>query len=386
LKSNICPVCRRILGPAAPIDFEALLRTAINGDLRTLHRAHRQASCVATKAARDARADLGRIIAERLRSCRTLSEFSAAIVLAPLSEPAVLSLAKLRIDAGARQVCNLDGLITFVGSLEVLRNDTDGLTSVVDRAVMEAAQNVVPTLTLQHLIAGAADLGALWRHPGVDGQLLTICLQEALTSCIGSELTQDEARDFVSVVQILSDHEVIDESTEGYVASLFAARMSSLISSASLSDIDQVEADILPRLPRTRVWTDAATRICRDVERQTKVLRHLRASASTTTLGRRSGSRPGSACGSGGGIVSRGFRVDSLVRTMERIDADISSGIGAAELGQTSLPPVVALGVGRPGYQAVARAGGGPGREVQRKVQERRSPKHNRRSPLPLAC
>jgi len=385
LKSNVCPVCRRILGRAAPIDFEALLRTATGGDLRTLHRAHRQASGVATKEAREARAELARVVAERLRSCRTLSEFSAALVLAPLAEPSVLSLAKLRIDAGARQVCNLDGLLALVGSLQVLRNDTNGLTSVVDRALMEAAQNVVPALTLQQLVAGAADFGALWRHPGIDGQLLTICLQEALTSCIGSELTQDDAREFVSVVQILSAQKIIDESTEGYIASLFAARMSSLISSASLGDIDQVEADILPRLPRTSTWTDAATRICRDVERQVKVLRHLRASPMTSTaaLGRRSGSRPSSACGSGG-TVSRGFRVDTLVRSMERIDADISSELSVSEFGRTSLPPVAALGVGRPGHRAVAGVEGGSGRELQRKVQERRSPKHSRRSPLPL--
>lgn len=347
IKSKLCPVCRRALGPLAPIDFEALLRTAAEGDLGTLQRAYRRASSVPSAEAKRAKVTLTAYAIERLQLLRTLPEFSAALALLPLSEPTVLALAKQRIDAGARQVCNVAGLAVLVSELQGLREESAVLTPIVDRAVMEAAQRVVAGLSLRQLEVGAADLAEVWRQPGIDTQLLTFSLQEALTHSLDDEFTQDVARAFACAAKALTAKRLVDESTEGYVASLFAARMSSFISAASFGDVEQVEAEVLPRLPRTPAWREASLKILRDIERQTKVLRHIRSSASPLAS-------PLSASASASAPppsspqrhrslreAGRPGRVDAFAQEMVRIDAGIALGLGqGAPLGGP-LPPVV---------------------------------------------
>ena len=234
LKTRACPICRRSLPETPALDYASLAQKACaSGDLTLLQEAYRTVSSnnvsKKSKDALEARAVISSTLVQKLCDMN-LTELSAASMLLPFQEPVVLSATFDRLESLGGEVKSVLGLLRWVKESDSYRDASlsasFGLKYLVDRLSQEAAQRVLPTLTLVELQAFATELGQLLAHPGTDQTILCIYIQEALLRNLHEGFDHYVARDFVSAARALASEELLNESQEQYVVSVFASRLS----------------------------------------------------------------------------------------------------------------------------------------------------------------
>merc|ERR1711897_50120 len=102
------------------------------------------------------------------------------------------------------------------------------------RTLTMAVQRIVPALPPEQLRARAGDLARLRFELGVDGEILSFHLQEALLACLAEEFSSLVAKRFVFAVAALVAERLLEESLESYIAQVFSARAACFLTTASI--------------------------------------------------------------------------------------------------------------------------------------------------------
>eukprot|EP00931_Biecheleriopsis_adriatica_P063981 TRINITY_DN38855_c0_g1_i1.p1 TRINITY_DN38855_c0_g1~~TRINITY_DN38855_c0_g1_i1.p1 ORF type:complete len:421 (+),score=104.15 TRINITY_DN38855_c0_g1_i1:22-1263(+) len=270
LKSRACPMCRRPLPPPGPVDLAALLREAHSEDLTGLQQAYRMAEVASSPKAAEARRTIAESLAKKLEVL-DLTALAAEIALLPLEEPAVLAAASGCLKAASVGLQSLGALLGFVSEVSPLRAASFELRLNADKLLQDALQGLVPALSLAELEISVEDLRRLKSQPGVDDAIMSIHLQEALLRGLQG-FDGGAAQRFAGAARALAGEKLLDESQEVYIASVFAARLSCHLASASLQELDWIEESVLPLLPNGAAWTQAEAAVLRCVSRRAELL------------------------------------------------------------------------------------------------------------------
>mmetsp|Transcript_86973 Transcript_86973/g.153767 ORF Transcript_86973/g.153767 Transcript_86973/m.153767 type:complete len:441 (+) Transcript_86973:52-1374(+) len=269
LKNRDCPICRRHLPLPGPVDYALLARDAPTEDLAGLQQAYRTACDGSSPKAAQARASIAVAIAERIKAS-SFSALTASYWVLPLEEQKVLTAVSEHLkDAELNAVGNM---LTFAAEVEAWRSSSLELKLIADQRLREAAQQVLPALSLAAIDEGISELSQLNDLPAMDKAVMSLHLEEALLRNLQEEFDGIIARQFAGVSKALVLQRLLDESQECYLASMFAARLSCLLSCATLQELHWVEENVLPELPGDAAWTQAEAAVQRQLGRRVELL------------------------------------------------------------------------------------------------------------------
>ncbi|CAK0790574.1 unnamed protein product, partial [Prorocentrum cordatum] len=292
-----------------------------------LQRAYRLARRGTSAEACQARSAIANAFAARLRE-GGLGSLAAALPAAPLDEPVVQSALDDLVAGLEQRVSSFASLLRLAAQAPSMKRAAPCLCHSLSRVIMSAVQRLVPALTPEQLQANAGDLARLRFELGVDGEVLSFHLQEALLTCLAEEFSTRVARRFICATAALVKHGLLVETVESYVAQVFAARAACFITSATMRDLDVFEEEILPRMPMTPLWDDARDTLNRSVSRQVDLCVRVREFSSSVCK------QPSKA------EQVRLVHIRQLVRGMQQLDRDaLGPGPGCAASPAVGLPP-----------------------------------------------
>jgi len=271
LKNRDCPICRRHLPLPGPVDYVLLARDAPNEDLAGLQQAYRMAREGGSPKAAEARASIAVAISERIK-VSDFSTLAASTWLLPLEERKVLVAVSDHL--AAAELKDVGSMLNFASQVEALRASSLELKLMADRRLQEAAQQVLPALSLAALDAGISELSQLKALPAMADYkaVMSIHFEEALLRNLQEDFDPHVAKQFAGVSKALVLQKLVDESQECYLASMFAARLSCLLSNGTLQELHWVEEHVLPKLPGGVAWTQAQAAVQRRLGRRVELL------------------------------------------------------------------------------------------------------------------